>query len=102
MSEYDEKRQLLTDLLNIANRDTLLGGVREDWVLLAKELHRIGYRRVGELAEHDRQVAERAWDEGLDAQKDYAWRCEDANAAGQGVWVRPPENPYRAAKGEQK
>lgn len=34
------------------------------------------------LAEHDRQVAERAWDEGRDNSQ--------------------TENPYRAAKGEQK
>lgn len=38
------------------------------------------------LAEHDRQVAERAWDEGMDS-----WYASEK-----------PLNPYRAAKGEQK
>lgn len=37
------------------------------------------------LSEHDRQVAERAWDEGRDNSPFF-----------------PTENPYRAAKGEQK
>lgn len=37
------------------------------------------------LAEHDRQVAERAWDEGRDNSPFF-----------------PTDNPYRAAKGEQK
>lgn len=36
------------------------------------------------LTEHDRQVAERAWDEGRDNSPFF-----------------PTENPYRAAKGEQ-
>lgn len=43
------------------------------------------------LAEHDRQVAERAWGEGAKAQ---------ADAYGMEVDTGP--NPYRAAKGEQK
>lgn len=47
------------------------------------------------LSEHDRQVAERAWDEGGSAARE--------NVA-QGIYAdgEQIENPYRAAKGEQK
>lgn len=41
------------------------------------------------LAEHDRQVAERAWDEAIQHQ----WKHRP-------IGNRSPHNPYRAAKGE--
>ena len=43
------------------------------------------------LAEHDRQVAERAWDEAIQHQ----W-------AHRPIGNRSPHNPHRAAKEEQK
>lgn len=47
------------------------------------------YRRTrGLVAEHDRQVAERAWDEGYTRGNAHNGRRDDC--------------PYRAAKGEQK
>lgn len=48
------------------------------------------------LAEHDRQVAERAWDEGFDEASDDLGRSQMMSDMGEGL------NPYRAAKGEQK
>lgn len=47
------------------------------------------------LAEHDRVVAANAWDEGKKSADDYYWRCDDADAAGQGVMIFRPKNPYR-------
>ena len=46
---------------------------------------------LADLAEHDRQVAERAWDEAIQHQ----WEHRP-------IGNRSPHNPYRAAKGEQK
>lgn len=45
------------------------------------------------LSERDRQVAERAWDEGWDASERYGYPIDEDDSY---------ENPYRAAKGEQK
>ena len=62
------------------------------------------------LAEHDRQVAERAWDEGCEAAARFHEGREkghweyDFPAKGMRTW-RPdpaPTSPYRVAKGEQK
>lgn len=48
------------------------------------------------LAEHDRQVAERAWDEGA------RWAAVECGAIDdeRQAWIAPGDNPY--AKGEQK
>lgn len=58
-----------------------------EWV--KGNLHRAHLERIE--AEHDRQVAERAWDEGAKAQADTY-----------GMEVDTGPNPYRAAKGERK
>jgi len=47
------------------------------------------------LADHDAEVAARAWEEGAKAEGRYLMRAEDADAAGQGVMVYREENPYR-------
>lgn len=62
------------------------------------------------LVEHDRQVAERAWDEGYEAAAEFHEGREkghwenDFPTKGMRTW-RPdpaPTSPYRAAKGEQQ
>lgn len=50
---------------------------------------------MADLSEHDRQVAERAWDQGAKAMM-------KAVSEGQTVTFVAPHSPYRAAKGEQK
>ena len=75
--------------------------VRDGYELNASDLcrqplgHRDHYAEFDRwLAEHDRQVKAEAWAEGVKSERDYQWRCEDADAAGQGVMIFRPKNPY--------
>ncbi len=47
------------------------------------------------LAEHDRQVAERAWDEGA------RWAAVECGAIDdeRQAWIAPGDNPYREGQG---
>jgi len=47
------------------------------------------------LAAHDREVRAKAWTEGLHKAYNHVDRLEQADAAGQGVMVPDPVNPYR-------
>jgi hypothetical protein len=48
------------------------------------------------LADNDKEVAARAWDKGKRAWSRYEMQCENAAAAGQGVMIASPLNPYRS------
>ena len=41
-----------------------------------------------------RQVKAEAWAEGAQSECDYNWRCDEAQAAGLGVMIFRPKNPY--------
>lgn len=53
-----------------------------------------GDRMRAQLSRWLDQVKAEAWDEGAKAERDYQWRHEDADAAGQGVMISRKSNPY--------
>lgn len=69
---------------------------------LRGQLFDAGYREAELLAENKalleeiREAKAEAWDEGLSAAYGHVYRQEDADAAGQGVLIPSPANPYRS------
>lgn len=46
------------------------------------------------------KVRAEAWDQGWVSAMQYEGRCQDAEAAGQGVFITEPKNPYRTTESE--
>jgi hypothetical protein len=90
----------MTDLNNVTMNDVLnkaIDGYRP-WFPDTVPTHKIAEAVIATLAEHDRQVAEAAWEQGA---TDYAkyMVAEESYYNGGGVYLSPPDepvNPHRA------